>query len=68
MTIEEENIQLVLDAIKERIKAEVNTQGAFNGYARACGALQGVLEGLVKHVPEAREYFIKYYTYFNKEN
>jgi hypothetical protein len=68
MTIEEENIQLVHEVIKEHVNRGVNDPTAVNGYARACGILHGILDGLVKDVPEAREYIIKYHSYYNKES
>lgn len=67
MTIEEQNIQLALESVKELIDQQVHAPDALNGYARATGYLQGVLEGLIKDVPEARKHFIKYHTHFNKE-
>lgn len=68
MKIEDQNIQLALEGVRELIDKQVYAPDAINGYARACGTLQGVLEGMIKHVPEAREYFVKYHTHFNKEN
>jgi len=67
MKIEDQNIQLALESVREFVDKHVHAPDAINGYARACGALRGVLEGMIKYVPEAREHFIKYHTHFNKE-
>ena len=60
MTIEEQNIELVRKAIREKIDQQVNDPTAINGYARATGHLQGMLEMLVRDVPEARSYVAEY--------
>jgi hypothetical protein len=62
MTIEEENIKLVIEAIREKIDQQINNPIIpGNGYARATGYLHGMLEMLVSNVPEAREYISKYF-------
>ena len=64
MTIDEQNIQLAQEVIKEHVDSGVNDPSAINGYARACGTLHGILDGLMKYIPEAREYVIKYHSHY----